>query len=324
MYYRKPALGYRDNVIRKREGALAGTLLAAVAFSACSRSADRAANDSGAPRDSLRADTTVAAPPFREWRAEAGRHLLIAGEAPDTALVIFPEFTADSSLDNIQFVLDGAQDTYELFAPNGAATLARLTRIDQGPSTGCDRWPAARVEPAGELRTWTVGFQANHARGITYTSVDQLPARDSTGIAVAVARLASQAPNDTVSALRGLPYVVRSAHVAQLSDSQMVVFGEAMRRVNVEANPFEERTIVIGERNLRAAEARFILGFSERHTGDEESVPTTELIGVVELRSRVVLSFLSREYSDGGVFLMLERQSAGTWRARWQSAYAGC
>jgi hypothetical protein len=118
--------------------------------------------------------------------------------------------------------------------------------------------------------------------------------------------------------------VVRTAHTATLADSQAFVLAELVRRVNVEANPYEERTIVIAER-LASSDADYNLLFSERHSGEEERVPTTELIGLVFLmRDNTHAAFVARDFSDGGMFLMYERSADGRWRLRWQSAYAGC
>jgi hypothetical protein len=302
-------------------GYVAAMLCAVVAVS-CKRQGDRAANDSGISRDSLRGDTTAALPVFREWTLTAGRHLLVATAAPDTAIAVFPEFTVDTTLASVQFVPGaGTLVEYDLFASDGSATRARLTSVT-GPRRGCETWPVAHFAPSTELRPWTVGLQAGHARGIAYLPLDQLPAPDSARTVVDLARLASQAPNDTTAALRGLPYVVRSAYVAALADSQSFVFGELVRRLNIEASPHEERTTVIGERGGTAGP--YTLAFSERHAGDEESVPTTELIGLVQLRDGRYVTFGARDFSDGGTYVMLERSKGPRWRVRWQSAYAGC
>ncbi len=302
--------------------------LCASAFVACGSGADRAANDNGATRDSLRADTTRATLTFREWSAVAGRHLLVAIGSPDTALVVFPEFTSDSSLANVEFVLnDGMLVDYLLFAQDGSSIIARLTNLAAPRQQGCLGWPVGSLHAAAAdtaIRAWTIGLRSGRARGIPYSSLDRHSGRDSADLVVDLTRLASQAPNDTTAALRGLPYVVQAAYTAVIADSRSFVFGELVRRVNMEANPHEERTTVIGERAAASTGVSYSLGFSERHTGDEESIPTTELIGLVELQDGTYLAFGARDYSDGGTFLMLERSNGSSWRLRWQSAYAGC
>jgi hypothetical protein len=220
----------------------------AVASNACSRSTDRAANDTGVTPDSLRADTTAAAPPFREWIVAAGRHMLVATESRDTALVVFPEFTIDSSLANVEFGLNReVLAEFDLFAADGSSMSGRLTNLAGPKRPGCDGWPLGHVAAADRLHPWVLGLRAGWARGVPLTALDRLQGRDSTALVISLTRLASQAPNDTSSAFRGLPYVVRSAHTAIVADSQALVLGELVRRVNIEASPHEERTLIIAE-----------------------------------------------------------------------------
>jgi hypothetical protein len=296
-----------------------------VASAACDRTADRAANDTGAAADSLRSDTVEPVPVFREWLLAAGRYLLVASGPPDSALVVFPEFTFDSTLSGASFTGGGrALGDYDLFGPAGHVIVGRLTGLTTVPRPGCDAWPRAAVAPVSGLRSWTIGLTAGRAQGIAYQTIDQLSARDSARIVIALTRLASQAPNDTSTTFRGLPYVVRSAYTATVADSYEFVFGEIVRRVNIEASPHEERTTIIGERPLATADASYTLALSERHVGDEESVPTTELIGLVLLRDGTHAAFAARDFSDGGAFLMFVRRERARWSLRWQSAYAGC
>jgi hypothetical protein len=299
-------------------------LSAAVAVSSCGRGPDRAANDSTVRRDSLRADTTATVPTFREWLPAGGRYLLVAASAVDTAFVVFPEFTTDSTIASAQFVLSGdALTDYDLWAADGSSTVARLTSVVQAKQPGCEHWPLARLQTGTESRSWTIGLRAGRVRGIAYNTIDRMTGNDSVNVVVDLARLASQAPNDTSVALRGLPYVVRTAYRATLGDSLALVVGEVVRRVNIEANPREERTTIIGER-AASDTGPYTLVYSERLHGDEEGVPTTELIGLVQLNDGNYVAFGARDYSDGGTYLMFAREKGDRWRMRWQSAYAGC
>lgn len=304
------------------------TFFGSVVLAACSPRPDRAANDSGAAPESLRADTFSARPVLGAWNAVAGRHLLVALESPDSALLVLPELTSDSSLANSQVTVHGRISLdYALYAPDGSAGTARLTGAVVPRENTCQSWPVARllpVSPDSAFPAWTIGLQTGQARGIPYSPLDRQASRDSARIVVDLTRLASQAPNDTATTFRGLPYVVRAAYAAVLTDSQDFIFGELVRRVNIEANPHEERTTVIGERSPTSGGGRYTLAFSERHTGDEESIPTTELIGLVTLRDGTDVAFGARDYSDGGTFIMFERSKGARWRLRWQSAYAGC
>ncbi|MGH7711340.1 MAG: hypothetical protein ACREOG_08645 [Gemmatimonadaceae bacterium] len=300
-------------------------MFVAVASNSCTRGAERAANDTGGRPDSLRADTTVAAPEFREWIGAAGRHLLVATESRDTALVVFPEFTIDSSLANVELRLNrDALAEFDLLATDGSSMSSRLTSLAAPKRPGCDGWPVGHVAAADLLHPWVLGLRAGRARGIALTALDRLQGRDSTTLVISLTRLASQAPNDTSTAFRGLPYVVRSAYTATLADSQALVLGELVRRVNIEASPHEERTLIIAEKAASTPTAPYALAFSERQSGDEESVPTTELTALVLLRDGTYAAFGARDYSDGGIYLMFARGQRPHWRLQWQSAYAGC
>lgn len=290
----------------------------------CDRRADRAANDTVTHRDSLRADTTVAVPTFREWLPQGGRYLLVRSPSVDTAVVVFPEFTADSTITSGALTVNSdALTDYDFWSADGTASQGRLTSIVQAGQPGCEHWPLARLLPATTMKPWTIGLRAGRAQGIAYGTIDQMAGRDSATTVVDLARLASQAPNDTSVALRGLPYVVRVGYRATLGDSLDILIGEAVRRLNIEANPKEERTTVIGER-VSSDRGLYTLAYSERLHGDEESVPTTELIGLIRFATGPYAAFAARDYSDGGTYLMFVRERAGVWRQRWQSAYAGC
>lgn len=289
---------------------------------ACDRPRDSAGNDSADVSDSLREDTTASAARLRDWRPAAGRMLLVPTASSDVALAVFPEYTVDSSLASARFEHGLGAAEFELYAPDGTATRTNLTSLVL-PAPGCESWPSVRLDPAPASAGWGVGLQAGRARALAFTSLAGMAGRDSSRLVIELARMASQAPGDTIAALRGLPYVTRSAYLATLPDSHFLVIAELVRRLNVEANPLEERSIVIGER-AAVSDAVLTLTFSERHSGDEESVPTTDLIGLLQLGDGRIEAFTSRDFSEAGSFLMLERSTPGRWVVRWQSAYSGC
>jgi hypothetical protein len=285
------------------------TLCAAVA---CDRPRAGVGNDSADVPDSLRDDTTATVARSREWRAATN---------PDVALAVFPEYTADSSLASASFTTGPGIAEFELHSPNGSSIRSSLTSLTP-PAPGCESWPSVQLHPPPTSAGWTVGLQAGRARALAFGTLAGMTGRDSSRLVIELARLASQAAGDSIAALAGLPYVVRSAYTATLPDSQAFVIAELVRRLNVEANPLEERTVVIGERPPH--ELPFTLAFSERHSGDEESVPTTDLIGLLQLQDARIEAVATRDFSEAGSFLMIERAAPGRWSIRWQSAYTGC
>jgi hypothetical protein len=65
--------------------------------------------------------------------------------------------------------------------------------------------------------------------------------------------------------------------------------------------------------------------YSDRASGSEESLITTELLAAVRLPSppRTALILL-REGFDTNAYALLERSPRGEWRVRWTSVRTGC
>jgi hypothetical protein len=147
-------------------------------------------------------------------------------------------------------------------------------------------------------------------------------------LVVALARIASGLPGDTVTALRGVPYVVRQAHRFALEDGTSAVLAEIVRTLNQEASPEQERILLIVERDsLNAPVEATRLAFAERRAGTEESLEATELLAVLTVRGRAAV-LLERAIGDGVFYSMLERTrrdaDRSEWRPGWRSPYAGC
>ncbi|MGQ0539662.1 MAG: hypothetical protein ACT4R6_11980 [Gemmatimonadaceae bacterium] len=255
--------------------------------------------------------------------------MLLAGDDPNQARVIFPEFTSDSTLADAVFASrPGAMGDYSLVGIVGIVGSADLTTLDTGRRNDCGHWPLGRLVARGTAATigqWSVGFPAGGlTAALPYHTLAGLTGSDSLQLAIELARLASRAPGDTVGGLAGVGYVVQAGYRAALGDSVTLVIGELMRRLAIEASPREERITVIGERRLDAGREPSVLAFSERMSGDEESVPTTQLVALVQPRRGVLTAVLLREFSDGAMALLLERFRGQDWRVRWRGAYAGC
>jgi hypothetical protein len=96
-----------------------------------------------------------------------------------------------------------------------------------------------------------------------------------------------------------------------------------VRNVNQEANPRQERILLLAERDT-TPNARYTSVYSERAIGLEETIETTDLIGILllgtEQRPTVIVA---RDSGNGVAFTLIER-FGGRWQRRWTSAYAGC
>lgn len=302
-------------------------LLAGVA---CERSAPPPRNDTAVDFPSLpRPTDSVAAVAEALWDSAAGPVFLAVGPNSATASVIFPGLATDASveagsLDAKPFV----GQSFDLFA-NGrevrAAAIGRLVPLDAPEE--CSGWPLVQlsgVNGDSSARTWVVGFARGRATAIPYDSITALSPADSSRLAIDIARLASSTPGDTVAELRGLPYQVRRAYRFSLATGGEGLFAEVWRTLNQEANPKQEHLLIIAERDS-AASGRYELSYSERASGGEETLESSELLTIVRFApARDLTMLLARYVGDGVVYALLERRATRRWRLRWSSPYVGC
>ena len=180
----------------------------------------------------------------------------------------------------------------DLFSRRGLAGAAVLASAAAGNFTGtCTAWPTATVTTAeGPPPDWSVGFQSGHATALPMDSMMGLPSADSARRAAAIARAASALPDDTAAAFRGLPFAVRDAHQFILPSGDTVLAAEVVRRLNQEASPQEEHLLIVLERDTLAgpggAPPPFVVAYSERTSGPEDDVESSEMLAAVDTRPR--------------------------------------
>jgi hypothetical protein len=147
---------------------------------------------------------------------------------------------------------------------------------------------------------------------------------DSARLAADIARIASALPGDTATIFRGLPFVVNAAWRARVPNGQVLVAAVVLRNVNQEANPRQERILLLAERDTTTSSPRYVTQYFERITGLEETVETTDLVAMVLLGTdRRPTLVIARDAGHGLSFGLVE-QIGGKWQHRWNSAYAGC
>ena len=308
-------------------GALLSSLLASAA---CERAKDVPSNDTAVPAPSPPETTATPPPPPlpAAWDSAAGPALIVAGPTPAEAFVIFPAYTDSTMLDTAHFELGTVRGSrIDLFARGRLAGKARLTSAVAAASDTCTSWPSARIvslDGSSPIPAWTVAFAGTRAAAIAVDSIEGLAPADSAKLAVEVTRLASALPNDTAPAFRGLPFVVRSVRRFRVDDADVLV-AEAVRKVNLEANPRQEQVLIIAERDSGMTTPRYEAAYIERVSGPEETIEATDVLAVVVLgANRRPTIILGRDYGDGVSYTLLERDGRKRWRARWSSAYAGC
>jgi hypothetical protein len=255
--------------------------------------------------------------------ATAGPVLFLSmSESPHAAQVVLPVLTDSAVAAGRHFdigMLSGLQ--VDLFAKRGRTGSGSVVADAQsGTTEGCLSWPTVQISGATSTN-WRIALERGRANGIRLDSLEGLAPPDSAALAKQITTAASAIRTRSDSVFVGIPFAVRHAYRFAVGSSS-VVFTDVVRRINEEANPREERLVLVLERPAGGA---FTVAYQSRSAGPEEELQTTEVLTVVLFTSgnRPGI-FLSSEYEDGGRVVLLERTGAVQWRSSWRSAYTGC
>jgi hypothetical protein len=259
------------------------------------------------------------------WDESAAGSFMVLSVADDpiNAALVLPQET-DSTLSKMgAFNLDDfANIAVDLIGPGGAVGKSSIAiNAQQLPAEGCLVWPSVRltVKP---LQAWKVGFAADHAAAIKMDSVEQLGAADSSSVTTELAKQASAISSNDDPAFQGLPFIVQKAYRLSLGDTADIV-ASIVRKINEEANPREERLLLIIERTSNGGD--YSVAFQTRSAGSEDVVRTNTMLAAVRfVRTNRVALVVSFEYDDGGQVALLERVAPRSWKITWRSAYTGC
>jgi hypothetical protein len=146
-----------------------------------------------------------------------------------------------------------------------------------------------------------------------------MPPSDSARLATDIARLASAITTPPSSDFRGLPFAVVAAHQLRWTDRDVLV-AHLVRRLNQEASPREEHTLLIAERN--GAGTPFAGVFSQRSEGSEETAEHFDALSALRAGNELLL-LIARDQDARTRYDVLERSASGAWRSRW-SRDVGC
>jgi hypothetical protein len=310
-------------------------ILVPLALAACERSKKPVRSDStqtlpatpAAPPES----TAAARPPSSTWDATAGRVLIVRADSPGRAYVVYPQYSDSTLPDTVHFDVAPLRDAaVELYGHGGALASAQLRSV--GPRSWrageCIEWPTATVaipadSSAARAAGWSVALLPNGIAGVPLDSIEGLSPRDSAKLAADITRLVSALPGDTARAFSGIPFAVRNAYRFTVDSATPAIAADVVRKIPQEAMPLEEHTFLIAEQ--RGSQQRYTVVYSDRTSGTEESLITTELLAAVRLPSppRTALILL-REGFDTNAYALLERSPRGEWMVRWTSVRTGC
>ena len=256
------------------------------------------------------------------WPAAAGAALFVQGETRDEAIVLFPDATdsvATSVLNTLQYRAAGVA----LFGRGGAQLAAQLGPQPTHTDAECLVWPLRGVQGVGADTVWAVGFSNGHIGALALDSVEVLSTRDSLALVAEASRLASSVTVPTPPAFQGLRFSVHDIRRFEVSPGVAAIVAHLMRKVNQEASPQEEQTLLIAERDSGATSGPYHLVYAERTHGLEETTITPEVIAGVHIAGRPTL-VVARDGQEGVAYALLERTGPGRWRIRWTSRWTRC
>ncbi|MDP1860364.1 MAG: hypothetical protein Q8K82_16930 [Gemmatimonadaceae bacterium] len=297
---------------------------------ACDKPVPARSNDTVPPPLPLPvASDSVVAVAESPWDSTAGPVFLSMGPNATIASIVFPSLAADADVAASQLSVSPYRGKlFELLGNGrvvGGATLTSIVPPDVPED--CTGWPLVQLSGVGAdtaSRLWTIAFERGRVVPVAFDSIAGLPSRDSSRLAMDLARVASSARGDTVAELRGIPYQVRRAYRFAIAPAVEGVVAEVQRTLNQEANPKQEHLLLVAERDS-ASQGRFEVAYSERSAGGEEMLESSEVLTIVRFGATGdVGAFVARYVGDGVIYSLLQRTGARRWRLRWSSPYTGC
>ncbi|MEO7087123.1 MAG: hypothetical protein ABI442_02155 [Gemmatimonadaceae bacterium] len=298
-------------MIRLRPSQLVSMLVLA---GACERNKPPATADTLAAAQQSAADSARAAAPARNWEKSAGPLLLVEGDSPLHALLIFPDSAAVSA--TLAELPHPASVT--LFGRNGTVQIGEIPVVADS-----DVCAVANLSATPPPRAWNVGFVGGVVAPIALDSMASLGRADSLDALTNITRLASAMPNDSAGRFTGLPFVVRTIWRFSVPGGPPTFIALVRRQINQEATPLQELTLIVAQRS--STDSTFSNVYSERSYGDEETIESRDILAAVQFGSgRTVGLVVARDYGNATAYGLVERDDDGKWRARWLSARRHC
>jgi hypothetical protein len=233
-----------------------------------------------------------------EWPLDLGTALVIPADTENLAVILYPA-TPSARIDpKSEIVLLGSGGDV---VRSNATAATDSAHCGDAPMLGVGRSASA---------TWSVGLSGAKARAVLSDSLEMMSHSDSVLYQTEGSRLASTVSGASARHT-GLPFSLVAVRRLRFADTTIVAL-QLVRRVNQEANPAEERTLVVAE---RVGSGAFTAVHSDRSEGTEEMAAHFDLIGAFRAGSTLYL-MISSDAATGSTIQILER-SGGTWRVRW-------
>ena len=258
------------------------------------------------------------------WDAALGPALLVPGASRDEAAILFP-YAGDTAAMVALDSASAAGGTAVLIGRGGARLTARLGGDGDESGLACELWPLKDVRADGRATAWAVGFMSSRVTPMPLDSVEVLTARDSAALVAEASRLASSVTAETGPSFQGLRFTAHDIRRFSPVPGVQALVAHLMRRVNQEANPQEEQTLLIAERDSGSAATPYQLLYAERVFGREEDVATPEVVAGLHVTSRgTPMLVVARDGDAGVVYALIERYASRRWHVRWTSGRMRC
>ena len=256
------------------------------------------------------------------WIRSAGPALFVQGETRDEAIVLLPRESESVATARLN-ALGNQGVEIVLFGRGGTRLTAQLGAAPETTDAECRVWPLRAIHGEGADNTWAVGFVGGQTAPLALDSVDVLSSRDSLALAAEVSRLASAVTATTAPSFQGLRFTAHDIRRFEVSPGVQAIVAHLIRKVNQEANPQEEQTLLIAERDSGVTTSLYQLVYAERTHGLEETTTTPEIIAGVRIAGRPTL-VVARDSEEGVAYELLERTGPRQWSIRWTSIRTRC
>jgi hypothetical protein len=287
----------------------------------CERKAPVARTDTVAQKQDSGSNPVAAPTVGSGWNGAAGPVLLVQGETRDEAIVLLGE--QDSTYMTRVRTLAEQGTAVTLFGRGGTRLTGQLELPQAAGDTACRVWPLRGVRGEGNASTWAIGFLGGQTSPMSLDSIDVLSPRDSTALVAEASRLASLVTTPTDPSFQGLRFTVHDIRRFEASPGVQAMVAHLVRKVNQEANPQEEQTLLIAERDSGVTAGPYQLVYAERVHGLEEQSTMAEVIAGARIAGRSTL-IVARDGDAGVAYAMIERVGSRRWRVRWTSAMTRC
>ena len=306
----------------KRTAHTCSVLLAFAATGGCERSAPPKPGDTATSPAPIAAVVAHTTPDRSGWDAAAGPALLVQGETRDEAIVLLP-FEGDTVAIAALRSRGSQAESAILLGRGGARFTGRLGNALNANESDCRVWPVQDVRTDGVATAWAVGFVGVNVTPIPLDSVELLSSRDSTALAAEASRLASVVTAQSPPSFQGLRFTAHDIRRLEVTPGVHAMVAHVVRKVNQEANPQEEQTLLIAERDSGMTSGPYQLAYAERSHGLEEEVVTPEVIAAVRIAGRPML-IIARDGPAGVSYVLIQRTRNRQWRVTWTSAATRC